>query len=312
MQDVKISVVIPVYNVATLLTRCMEYLVHNTYQNLEIIIVDDGSTDNTADVYSWYKKQDKRIKVIKQKNAGPATARNTGLNAATGDYVHFCDSDDFVDLDYYERMAEAASITDADIVCGGVEKNFYLFPQYHDVRIYSDLSDKIAVTRIYDFCFIWRYIYKRKFLEENKIKFPEGMYVSEDNIFSDITLYKARTLATARDANYHYVMDNPKCLSSTIKTVLKNKKNGSAKDYDDYIRFLADTGMGQLKDDLQKNSKIVKVKKWCTFRRCFYRTIDFMDGSKKWVLFGIPLLYRKVTQRKLKYYLFGMHLWYVK
>ena len=312
MKDLKISVIVPVYNVQHVLTRCLEHLIHNTYKNLEIIIVDDGSTDKTADIYNQYKKQDKRIKIIKQKNSGPATARNTGLKAATGDYIHFCDSDDWVNLDYYERMAEAASITDADIIVGNVEDNWYLFPQFHDIRLYSDLSDKIAVTRIYDFCFIWRYLYKRKFLQDNNIKFPVGMFVSEDNIFADVTLYCARTLATARDAVYHYILNNPQSLSKTIKIVLKDRKNGSAKDYDKYIRFLADTGMDKLKEDLKKNSKVIGGKKWCTFRRCFCCTIDFMDGSKKVVLFGIPLFYRKVTQRKIKYYLFGMHLWYKK
>ncbi len=312
MKDVKISVVIPVYNVEHVLTRCLEHVVHNTYKNLEIIIVDDGSVDKTSDIYSRYAKQDKRIKIIKQKNSGPATARNTGLKAATGDYVHFCDSDDYVNLDYYERMADAAQTTNADVICGSVEEQYYTFPQYHAVKLYTDLRDKISVTRVYDFCFIWRYIYNRKFLKDNHLEFPAGMYASEDNVFADYTIYYARTVATASDAVYHYVLDNPQSLSKNMKTILKTKKNGSAKDYDKYLRFLVDTGMDKIKKDLQDNGYVVKTTKACTFRRCFAYTVQYMDGSKKLVIFGIPVFYRKVTQRKIKYYLFGMHLWYVK
>lgn len=312
MKDVKISVIIPVYNVEHVLVRCLEHVVHNTYKNLEIIIVDDGSVDKTADICSWYAKQDKRIKIIKQKNSGPATARNTGLKAATGDYIHFCDSDDWVNLDYYERMAEAASITNADVICGSVEEPGYTYPQFHSIKLFTDLSDKIAITRIYDFCVIWRYIYKREFLQEHNLVFPAGMFVAEDEIFANYAVYYAHSLATACDAIYNCVVNNPQSLSKNIKKVLKDKKNGSAKDYDKYLRFLADTGIDKLKENLKDNSKIIGGKKWCTFRRCFCYTVDFMDGSKKFVLFGIPLFYRKVTQRKIKYYLFGMHLWYKK
>jgi len=312
MKDIKVSVIIPVYNVQHVLMRCLEHVIHNTYKNLEIIIVDDGSTDKTADIYNEYKKQDKRIKIIKQKNAGPATARNTGLKAATGDYIHFCDSDDYVNLDYYERMVEAAKITDADIVCGSVKELGYNFPQFHNIKIYTDLIDKIAVTRIYDYCVVWRFLYKRLFLKYNNIKFPSGMFVAEDEIFADYALYYARTLVTARDAVYNCIVDNPQSLSKNIKTILKKNKNGSAKDYDKYIRFLVNTDMGKLKKDLQVNSKIIDVHKLCTCKRCFAYSVTFVDGSKKYVLFGIPVFYRKIERRKIKYYLFGMHLWYTK
>ena len=103
-----ISVVIPVYNAEKFLSKCLEHLIHQTYQNLEIIIVDDGCTDNTADVYNHYAKLDKRIKILNQKNAGPSAALNNGLKNANGQYVHFHDHDDYVNLDYFEKMANAS------------------------------------------------------------------------------------------------------------------------------------------------------------------------------------------------------------
>ena len=100
----KISVIVPVYNVEKFLAQCLESLVLQTYKNLEIIIVDDGSSDNSYKIYKKYAKSDSRIQIIKQKNAGVSAARNTGLASATGEYVHFIDSDDYIDIDYYEKI----------------------------------------------------------------------------------------------------------------------------------------------------------------------------------------------------------------
>ena len=307
MKSLKISVIVPVYNAAHVLKRCLEYLVHQTYKNLEIIVVDDGSPDNSADIYSIYAKKDKRIKIIKQKNGGPATARNTGIKAATGDYIHFCDSDDFVNLDYYERMAEAATITDADIICGNVKEKGFIFPEFYEVNIFSDLKDKIAVTRAYDFNVVWRFLYKRKFLNDNKILFPMGMYWGEDAIFMNKALYYSSTLATARGAVYNCI-NNPISLGKNIKAVLKDKGNGSDKDYENYLKFLSDTGLKAEFDNMRKKGRIYETIKLEFLKIPVWSVQYFYDGSKKLCVFGIPFINKKITTTKVRYYIFGLYL----
>ncbi len=122
-----ISVIIPTYNAENFISKCLEHLVHQTYKNIEIIVVDDGSTDNTVKTCKSYAASDKRIRVIRQKNAGPSVAMNTGLDAAHGDWIHFHDHDDFVNLDFFEKMADAAIKTDADVLCGEVNQPDIIF-----------------------------------------------------------------------------------------------------------------------------------------------------------------------------------------
>ena len=112
-----VSIVVPIYNTKKYLHICIESILSQTYHNLEIILVDDGSTDDSDKLIDNFAKTDKRIKTIHQKNAGLSSARNTGLKNATGEYVTFIDSDDYIDLKMVEHMVNALNDTQASIIC---------------------------------------------------------------------------------------------------------------------------------------------------------------------------------------------------
>ena len=115
----KLTVIVPVYNSSKYLKKCIESILEQTYVNTEIILVNDGSTDNSIDICKEFKQIDNRIIVIDKENGGVASARNAGLEVATGSYVAFVDSDDYVEKDMYETMIEALNNNNADIVeCG--------------------------------------------------------------------------------------------------------------------------------------------------------------------------------------------------
>lgn len=114
----KISVIVPIYNTAKYLENCLDSIANQTHQELEIILVDDGSTDESGKIADTYAKKDQRIKVIHQKNAGQSAARNHGLKSVTGDYVSFIDSDDFIKPDYYEKLLHAYDNNTSLSVCG--------------------------------------------------------------------------------------------------------------------------------------------------------------------------------------------------
>lgn len=119
----KISVIIPVYKVEKYLDRCLESVVNQTYSNLEIILVDDGSPDRCGELCDQWAEKDSRIKVIHKKNGGLGFARNSGLDVATGDYIAFVDSDDYLDVTMYEKLMKQAEATDSDIVfCGHIKE----------------------------------------------------------------------------------------------------------------------------------------------------------------------------------------------
>ena len=100
----KISVIVPVYKVEKFLPKCLESLINQTLKDIEIICINDGSPDNSLKILEEYAKKDSRIKIINQKNAGPSVARNNGMSAASGEYIGFVDSDDWIDLDFYEKL----------------------------------------------------------------------------------------------------------------------------------------------------------------------------------------------------------------
>ena len=204
----KISVIIPVYNVEEYLAQCLESVIYQSYKDLEIIIVDDGSPDNSSAVYEKYAALDSRIKVIKQENGGLSAARNTGLDAATGDYVHFIDSDDYVSCDYYEKMLAAAIATDADIAAGGVvSQNGQKYSiSYQDSVVLSRLAEKFKVTNALNVCVVWRYIYRREFLEKNGFRFEVGR-IFEDILFTPDVIRLADRVVTVPGAYYYYVFN---------------------------------------------------------------------------------------------------------
>lgn len=111
-----ISIIIPVYNVEKYIGKCIDSLIKQKYDNLEIILIDDGSSDNSGEICDKYAKKDKRIKVIHKKNSGQADSRNIGISKASGKYIGFVDSDDYIDKDYYNRLYKTLVKNNADVV----------------------------------------------------------------------------------------------------------------------------------------------------------------------------------------------------
>ncbi len=211
-----ISVIVPMYNASAFIKKCMEHLIHQTYTNLEIIVVDDGSSDGCGKIIKDYAKIDSRIKLITQKNSGVSTASNVGLLAANGQYIHIHDHDDFVNLDYFEKMANAAELTNADVLCGEVNQPKYNFPVFNNIEILTSLSDKILTTRANKFNPAWRYVYKAEFLKKHNILFEPCLQGTQDIIFSKTAIILADTIATVPGAIYN-VVNTPTALGKVNK-----------------------------------------------------------------------------------------------
>ncbi len=216
-QSILISVVVPMYNASAFIRKCIEHLIHQTYKNLEIIVVDDGSSDGCGKIIKEYIKKDKRIKLITQKNSGVSVASNVGILAAKGKYIHIHDHDDFVNLDYFEKMANVAELTDADVLCGEVNQPRFNFPVFDSIEILISLSDKILKTRTNLFNPVWRYVYKTDFLKKNNILFEPCLRGDQDVIFSKKSIILADKVATVPKAIYN-VIDTPTALGKINKT----------------------------------------------------------------------------------------------
>ena len=169
MQQAVISVIIPVYNVAPYLKACLDSVVRQTYTNLEIILIDDGSTDNSGNICDDYAKVDKRIRVVHQENAGLGPARNTGLNICKGEYLTFVDSDDFLALDMIELLYKNAMINAADIsICSFLLYDNVTGEVFPSTRKYQDCFFNNARDFLTYFftrpphAYVWAKLYRSK------------------------------------------------------------------------------------------------------------------------------------------------------
>lgn len=188
-----ISVIIPVYNTQEYIERSVESVLSNTYRNLEVICVDDGSTDDSLQLLTMLAEKDTRVKVISQENAGPSAARNRALDMAAGEYITFVDSDDWISPFFFEIMMTVRDAYDAQLVsCGHEIVNHYEDPagqgeqaeaQITAVTVQRALEDKELRGRI------WGKIYKRELLEN--VRFKKHLILGEDTIFN-LSIYCGR------------------------------------------------------------------------------------------------------------------------
>lgn len=181
----KITIIIPAYNIECYLNKCIESIVKQTYKDIEIIIVNDGSTDNTSKMCDIWKNKDNRIKYIYKNNGGLSSARNSGLNIATGKYIVFIDSDDFIENNMIEVLYNNIKNNDADIsICNRYyyyEKDNQSRLRFEHVNKIINMDKKEALINLMNFSYFdmsaWCKMYKKELF--NDIRFPEGKYCED-------------------------------------------------------------------------------------------------------------------------------------
>lgn len=218
--DDLISIIMPIYNVERYIRKSLESIYAQTYQNLEIIMVDDGSTDNSGKICDEFANKDSRFKVIHQINQGVSGARNTGLQNAKGRYIGFVDPDDYIENDMYEKMIGVIKRTDADIVVcrfddDGIERELSVdtgdFIQYNSEKWLSNIfntTDAMGEVVIV----LWNKLYKREAIED--VVFPKGR-INEDLYAAIDVAEKDLKIILYHKTLYHYVHRE--------KSIMKNK-----------------------------------------------------------------------------------------
>lgn len=204
-----ISVIIPAYNIEKYIVRCLESVCRQTYPNLEIIVVDDGSSDNTGRIADDFAKKDKRITVIHKENAGVSAARNTGLDCAQGDYIGFVDGDDMIDSDMYELLMQNALKYQADISHCGYQMVFpnrvdyyyntgEIFVQDNSQGVYDLVkADKVEPG-------LCNKLYRKELLDG--IRLDENIRINEDFLFNYQMFKKAEKSVFEDVPKYHYMV----------------------------------------------------------------------------------------------------------
>lgn len=199
-----ISVIIPVYNVEKFLDRCMESVVNQTYKNIEIILVDDGSTDSSGTKCDEWEKKDSRVIVIHKENSGLSGARNSGLERASGKYVLFIDSDDCVNKDICHKLHGMLTENEADIAIGSPCKFSEKVPEdgsSEDCRVVDGKFALEQISREYKWVVAWGKLYKREIIGD--MRFPEGKLHEDEFVIHEL-YYKCNKVAYTDDVLYYY------------------------------------------------------------------------------------------------------------
>ncbi|MBR1965307.1 MAG: glycosyltransferase family 2 protein [Lentisphaeria bacterium] len=236
----KVSVIVPAYNTEDYIASSLHSLIAQTLKEIEIIVVDDGSTDSTASKVREIAGLDARIKFFSQSNQKQGAARNRGIEIATGEYIGFVDSDDWVEADYYAKLYEAAKKNNFDMAVAGIVKHKRFFKCYNMRRIgyetASDLRQKIKLCedKKHRFFNIYNKIYKSSLIKDNNIRFSNEV-VCEDVMFSMKSLYYSDKIIAIPNIYYHYNFNVNSSINS--KDIDKRKKKDHIKAYCDLAKF---------------------------------------------------------------------------
>ncbi len=234
----KVSILVPVYNTSNYLKECLDSLVGQTLPDIEIIVINDGSTDNSLDIIQEYASKDDRIRIIDKENSGYGASMNRGLGAATGEYIGIVESDDFVKLEMFEELYEIASKNDLDIV----KSDFYSYFSKNKIskkagnvssknKVFS-VKGNVSILKMLPS--IWSAIYKKDFLFENNIRFLETKGASyQDTSFAFKTLACAKRIMFTNKAYVYYRSDNE---NSSVKS--KSKIFAICDEFDEITKFL--------------------------------------------------------------------------
>lgn len=216
-----ISVIVPIYKVENYLHRCVDSIINQTYTNLEIILVDDGSPDKCPRICDEYAKKDSRIRVIHKKNGGLSDARNAGLDIATGEYIGFVDSDDYISLHFYQKLINVMKVSDSDIVeceikkfkdtdeIDYIENNKLDFKTFNTYEAMEDLilNNILSVT-------VWNKLYKREVIE--KFRFKVGK-TNEDDFYTYLAFDNSNKISKLDEELYYYLQREDSIMGKNYK-----------------------------------------------------------------------------------------------
>lgn len=260
MENGLVTVVLPIYNVEAYLERNIKSVINQTYKKLEIILVDDGSPDNCPEICEEWAKKDKRIKVIHKKNAGLGCARNTGIENATGEYICFFDSDDYIDLDAIEKAYTLAKNENSDIVTFGFSTvksdgtiGNSIIPKTDKVTYEGkEVQETFLADLIGPDCSTgkqtnlwmsaWASLYSMKIITENNWRFVSEREIISEDIYSLLGLYKYVNRVSVLSEALYYYCENEGSLTHTYKD---NRYTQIKRFYDECIKLCKQQGYNE-------------------------------------------------------------------
>lgn len=256
--NIKVSVIVPVYNVEKYLSRCIESLIGQTFNDIEIILINDGSTDKSLNIINKYRAKDKRIKLINNENRGVSYSRNIGIKESVGEYIMFVDSDDWIDKDTIDKMYKKAIKNDYDLImcsyvreffsgskCKNITKEVEIIYEKFSInnnllrRLIGPIENELANPENLDSLgTVWGKLYKAETIKKNNIKFIdlEKIGSAEDVLFNIYLFNEINKAIFINEAMYHYWKGNSNSVTSKYNSKLREQRQVFFKYIEDFIR----------------------------------------------------------------------------
>jgi len=210
-----VSVIVPIYNASAVLDRCIRSVLGQSYQDFELILIDDGSTDSSLEICHRYSSHDNRIKIVSQKNSGVSTARNTGIDTSTGDWITFLDSDDELTPNCLTSMVRLVEVDNQMICCSAKKGTGSIFVTFNDDGF--DTHSNVTAGPVLLFGAPWGKLYNANIVKRNKIRFNTHIAKNEDTIFFWEYMQYVSKISTSSEIGYiYYVSYNPLSLHNKM------------------------------------------------------------------------------------------------
>lgn len=327
----KISIIIPVYNAEKYINQCIDSVLSQTYKNIELFLVDDGSTDGSAMICDKYAEEDSRVKVIHQINSGCAKARNTGIEQASGDWILFLDSDDWLEADTCEVLMQTAISQDADqVVCGYYDQfvgrvvnvgldDGEVVPLEDRKQLVKDIIGyQNGIGEMYPTAkYPWGKLVRRRVIDEYRLRFSEYILPYEDTIWSMQVLWRAKFTVRLNRLLFHYrevsgslskqstqdLLDNGIKVAEELGKIKEFEQVITCEDYGAFGRYLIMWGKDNIHGICGGNRKkmLAYVKKYLDSG--FYRdAIELLDKKQFKEKYHTLYLYLQMKTIKMRYY----------
>lgn len=212
----KISIIVPVYNVAEYLGKCVESILNQTFVDFELILVNDGSKDKSGEICDEYAEKDSRVKVIHGKNAGLSVARNTGINAARGEYIGFVDSDDWIEPDMYEALYESCALSKSEISIIGMRE-----VSEEGKTLIEYIPVHVNLREILKRAYAWNKLFKRELFVNNNLYFIEGKCYEDLELIPKLFI-TCNKVTNVNKVGYNYLKRRGSITSDRNEKILDN------------------------------------------------------------------------------------------
>ena len=291
-----VSIIVPIYRIEKHLGICIESIIKQTYSNLEIILVDDGSDDRCPDICDLYAKKDNRIMVIHKSNGGLVSARKAGLKSSSGEYIAYVDGDDWIESDYIERMISDMVLSNADVVCAGQSRDLF----NESVRLYNSVSvgiyrdddlDRLKTHLISngDFyrpgisTYVWNKLFKRSCIYDYQMKVNDEISIGEDAAVTYPVIMNCKCVFVNDCTSYHYRQREDSMLK---KSNSFSKESKSLKHLYDYLLSLS-----ELSDAYEIKEQIIDY----VLSIYLIRSGGILPNEKSYSFFGVNYQDKRVV-----------------